>query len=182
LSRTVLRALLAHYTGTPPEQLVFTCNEFGKPSLANGPQFNCSHSQGLTMIAITKNLRVGIDIERVRAMPDLAGIATSFCMDHERQFLFSQAPEKQLETFYRIWTAKEALLKAMGVGIGRHLRDVSGVQNGEFAEWVETGMGFGDAAAGRWRIASIATGINACTLCHEVVDQREVNITMFGAE
>jgi 4'-phosphopantetheinyl transferase len=182
LSRTVLRALLAHYTGTPPEQLVFTCNEFGKPSLANGPQFNSSHSQGLTVIAVTKNLRVGIDIERVRAMPDLAGVATSFCTDHERQFLFSQTPKKQLEAFYRIWTAKEALLKAMGVGIGRHLQQVSTVRNGEFAGLIETRREFGEAAAGQWRIVSFAAGTNPCTLCHEVVDQSAVTVTPFGVE
>jgi phosphopantetheinyl transferase len=181
-NRTALRALLAHYTGTPPECLAFTCNEFGKPSLSNGPQFNSSHSHGLSVIAVAKNLRVGIDVECVRAMPDLAGVATSFCLNHERQFLFSQAPEKQLEIFYRIWTVKEALLKAMGIGIGRHLRDISAVHNGEFAGLIETGREFGEAAAGRWRIVSFAAGTNPCTLCHEVVDQSAVTVTPFGVE
>jgi 4'-phosphopantetheinyl transferase len=120
--RAQLRLVLAGFNQLPPDSLVFTYNQFGKPSLTNACggssiQFNVTHSHDLGLIAVTTGMQVGIDIERIRPDIDFRHISRQFFAKGEVKSLMSLPPEQQVEAFYTCWTRKEAFLKARGEGL-----------------------------------------------------------------
>jgi 4'-phosphopantetheinyl transferase len=124
-----LRRILGQYLGQPPESLEFVAPESGKPRLAGDStlSFNLSHSRDAALIAVAPGLEVGVDVEAIRpdfAVDDVARLFTS----HERELLGRMdTPGARALMFYRLWTRKEAVLKAEGSGLGglEHL-DISG--------------------------------------------------------
>lgn len=125
-SRACLRHVLSLYTGLPPSDLTFTTNACGKPSLANasGPAFNLSHSGGLGLIAVYAGTTVGVDIEHSRRKDKLAGIAARVFSPPELAAWQTLPPVAQPDAFYRLWTIKEAVLKAAGCGFSVSPADI----------------------------------------------------------
>ncbi len=115
-ARGKLRQLLAQQLDADPVAIEFTYNEAGKPQLVdNSLQFNVSHTDHKAVIALTRQSSVGIDIEyRLRDL-DLDGVASHLFTDAEQHYMQSAAQKRN--TFFAIWTRKEALLKALGEGI-----------------------------------------------------------------
>ncbi|MGI4861946.1 MAG: 4'-phosphopantetheinyl transferase family protein [Janthinobacterium lividum] len=119
-ARALLRAMLGERLGCDPLQLAFTQGTYGRPSLAAHPgvSFNVSHSGARVLIALSMQRTVGVDIEVDDAMLDWRALLDLVCAPEEaRTILCARA-------FYRCWTAKEALLKATGEGIGRGLKSI----------------------------------------------------------
>ena len=104
-----LRDILQRHTKAP---LVFAQHERGKPYLVSDPalHFNLTHSRDLALIAVTRACAVGIDVERIRPLPDYAAIA-------QRYFPNGSAIPTTARNFFRQWTQFEALLKAHGTGL-----------------------------------------------------------------
>lgn len=118
--RGVLRHLLARYAGgLNPAHLTFTVAPRGKPALAAHPhlQFNLSHAADLLAISVSHQ-PVGVDVENLARSTDLLAVAARFFHPRETALLNATPPGEQPDLFYRWWTAKEALLKAWGVGLG----------------------------------------------------------------
>lgn len=116
-AHVLMRRTLAAYCGIDPAALVFDQEELGKPYLRGFPiHFNLSHSGDHAMLAVSAS-PVGADIELVAAKPDLRKIAARFFAPPESQALDSLPPERLTWGFYRLWTFKEALLKATGEGL-----------------------------------------------------------------
>src|SRR5262245_5987926 len=127
-AHTALRMILASYLHAAPEELVFREGAHGKPFVdcpadAVPLRFNLSHSDNLALVAVARGREVGVDVERVRPVSDMAGIAARFFSPLERQALDRVAPDKRLRAFFATWVAKEAYLKACGDGLTRVLRD-----------------------------------------------------------
>src|SRR5215211_4409844 len=62
-----LRDVLGRYLHCRPDEFTFSANQYGKPALCNRQlEFNLSHSGDFALIAITRDRRVGIDVERIR--------------------------------------------------------------------------------------------------------------------
>ncbi len=133
----VLRHILAGYVGHAPSKLQFGTNPYGKPHLVGSPslRFNLSHSHDVAMIAIAR-AEVGIDVEAVRPIDDLLNIAQQFFLADEVEGLRRLPTEAQPPAFYRIWTRKEAYLKAIGTGLNTRLDGVR--------------VGVGEQALGVW--------------------------------
>ena len=108
-SHRALRAILETVTGAPVE---FAVAEKGKPYLPGAPEvrFNLAHSHGLALIAVALGVDVGVDIERLRPLPEYAVIAERFFPPSERKVLDER-------DFFRRWTRIEAQLKARGIGL-----------------------------------------------------------------
>ena len=106
--------LMLHERGwLPNEQWAY--NEHGKPYIPNGPEFSISHcKEGIAVAADDKP--IGIDIEGIRhAEEDLIRRVMNA---EEQEKVHSGANEQeQARIFTRLWTQKEALVKAQGVGI-----------------------------------------------------------------
>ena len=105
--------------GIPPEEQVFTENDWGKPRLTgrDRPQFSLSHS-GVWALCAVGDSPMGVDIELPRCT---LSMARRFFHPAEAAFVQSLPPQRQPEALCRLWVAKEAFLKAEGVGLHRPL-------------------------------------------------------------
>lgn len=121
-ARGLLRSLAASYLGSDARALRFVEGEHGKPSLAGDGdlELNASHSGDLVALAFTRGTAVGVDVERVRSMRDAREVSQRFFSPREVE-LVRAAPDIDA-TFFTIWTAKEAVVKALGRGIGASLQ------------------------------------------------------------
>ena len=123
-TRAFMRLCLARYTNQAPGSLQLAVAEEGKPYLANSSlQFNLSHCANLVALAVG-NYRLGLDIEieRKRAFMD---IAQRYFHPTETAYLGTANTDAQPALFFRFWTLKEALLKALGGGIATGLDKAS---------------------------------------------------------
>lgn len=112
--RAVLRRLLERYTGIPAAEMCFARGEFGKPYLAGSRvYFNMSDSGDVALYAVTLDAEIGVDVERIRAI-DGANISRRFLPEPEAAAVLADP-----ESFFRVWTRREAYLKCIGVGLRR---------------------------------------------------------------
>jgi len=121
IARSLLRTILGGYTGIEPRAIAFAYDSFGKPGLAASGNrspiyFNLSHSEGVALFAVTGVGAVGIDVERIRAIPESEDIAAACFPDCERERLRSLPDDQRAAGFMRSWTRLEAVLKASGSG------------------------------------------------------------------
>jgi len=121
VTRGLLRVLLANYIECDPGEIEFRNNKYGKP-LVNSPlldsriSFNLSHSSNVAVYVFTQNKYVGIDVEMINEIPNLKDVI-DLCFHEEEKKWFSNVPlNKRNEIFYKIWTSKEAYIKAIGKG------------------------------------------------------------------
>jgi 4'-phosphopantetheinyl transferase len=121
-SRGLLRVILGCYLGRSPQSLQFSYTDKGKPGVV-GINFNLSHSQNLGLYAITKLPTVGVDLEYIRAIEDVDKLAQRFFTSSEYNLINSLNQAEKHQTFFEIWTLKEAYLKATGEGLSG-LQDV----------------------------------------------------------
>ena len=133
-SRAALRKILAAYLSAAPAELRFAtrcehCGDasHGKPSiawpqLAEPPHFSLSRTSGKVAVAVARR-PVGVDVERTRERAHLAGVARRAMSERERKA--APTAEVPIDYFYRLWTGKEAYLKAIGWGLVRKMSDVT---------------------------------------------------------
>lgn len=123
-SRWLLRKVLSTYTKTSPTELDFKRTPKGKPYLeGHGIEFSLSHSDHWALLAVSKK-NLGADIEVPQKTRDLPGIAQSFFHPLEYARLKELDGPAQQDYFFRLWTLKEAFLKAIGTGISAGLDKV----------------------------------------------------------
>ena len=121
LCRAELRRILAAQLGCSNRQLSFGKGEHGKPfALVDGGYkpvgFNVSHSGRHGLIAIGSRDRLGVDVEERASGRDLEGIGSMVFGPAEQRVLALAAGSRKVQIFYRLWTMKEALIKAQGSG------------------------------------------------------------------
>ncbi|WP_243457593.1 4'-phosphopantetheinyl transferase family protein [Ottowia testudinis] len=178
-TRAALRWLLGERLGVPAPDVPLGTGPWGRPRLASGtgPDFNVSHSGNCVLIALSeRGLAVGVDIERIDATlqgtPAERAALEALVLSHREQ---SIAPAAR-PAFPTVWTAKEAVLKCLGVGVAEHLAAVS-LEEALVAPW-PVARGPADAggrppqdapASGRrirvWMEGALqGFGVQACTL------------------
>lgn len=145
VGRGALRDILAAYVGGLPGDIRFAYGEHGKPMLAESTragavEFNASGSEDLAVCAVTVGHKLGVDIELCRPGHDDAFIEQ--CVSPaERQVYWGLSPEERPAAFYRLWTLKEAYLKATGAGLSRALSSFEvAFAPGESARLVSDGL------------------------------------------
>ncbi|MEO0947604.1 MAG: 4'-phosphopantetheinyl transferase superfamily protein [Cyanobacteria bacterium J06641_5] len=119
VGRGMLRSLLGSYLEIAPAQVQFEYSERGKPFLAAGIDlsFNVSHSRDRILLGFAWNVRLGVDLEYVRPMPEAAQLATRFFCPAEAAIVAALPAVERERAFFCAWTRKEAYLKATGEGI-----------------------------------------------------------------
>lgn len=121
-----LRLALAAETGQPPRALRFAATARGKPILERIPlAFNLSHSGDLAVVATCRDSDIGIDIEAAGRLRDLDGLADMVMTTEERAAFAALPDDRRKDAFLRLWTRKEALLKADGRGLMHDPRTVA---------------------------------------------------------
>jgi phosphopantetheinyl transferase len=166
VARAATRMLLAYELEAEPAALVISrdCVHCGHPShgrptvVGADISFSLSHSGAFAMLACAAGgTRVGVDVEGVQPRTRLDALAVRVLSEAEHA-AWSRIPDEhdRLRAFLRAWTAREAYLKALGIGIVTRLRDVPARVDG----WRTDEIDLGDA----W-IAALA------------VDRTEVDVT-----
>lgn len=124
-ARAMLREILSYYLNCPPEDITFFYDQYQKPYQLIDPDlhFNVSHSENNVIYGLSSS-PLGIDIEKVQTdfHPE---IAERFFSQIETQALSNLPHEKAIRHFYRLWAKKEALVKAIGRGLGWSLSSFS---------------------------------------------------------
>ena len=119
--REPLRQILGAYIGISGRDVMLADGEFGRPELAPAHNvtlgFNWSHSGDHALIAVGRYFTPGIDIERQRDRARALDIAEHYFCKDELAVLASTPVEARSAVFLELWTAKEAVLKALGRGI-----------------------------------------------------------------
>ena len=117
--RAWLRRCLAERLDRRPESVGFEYGPVGKPALAGGGpvRFNVSHSDRYALLAMTEGAEVGVDIELLRPLSDMAALAARVFSAGERAVLAQVPADRRVEAFFAGWTRKEAYIKARGEGI-----------------------------------------------------------------
>jgi 4'-phosphopantetheinyl transferase len=128
-ARGWLRELLGACISIPPAALDFKYGPKGKPALAdsvisNRLEFNLAHSENLALVAIAQGVPVGVDLERIRFLPQQEDLVTRFFSKREMAQFKSLLENQKSPSFFRLWTRKEAWLKATGEGIAHLLGQV----------------------------------------------------------
>lgn len=152
-----MRKILARYTGMEASSLRFTFNPYGKPRLkpANSSpniHFSLSHSRGFIAMAVIRGRKIGMDVEHIKSSIDPMSLAEGCFAPEEVELLRSTSPARRLDVFFRIWTLKEAYIKACGLGLSLPLKSFSfklgehiglcyapiehGGQNWQFGQWL----------------------------------------------
>jgi medium-chain acyl-[acyl-carrier-protein] hydrolase len=157
--RGILRMLLGRYLQCDPASLSFRYNPQGKPKLdspATDLRFNISHSHGVALYGLTRGRELGIDVEQVRGEVAVDQLAERFFSPREVAMLRQVPAAGRRDAFFRIWTRKEAYLKATGKGLTLALDcfDVS-LTPGAAALLATRHDG---AEAARWSMRDLAAG------------------------
>lgn len=98
-------------------------NEHGKPSLADYPEikYNLSHANGIAVCLISDN-ECGVDCEGVR--PYRPNVVKRSFSENEKLMIENAGENERDLLFFRLWTLKEAYVKAIGIGISYPLNTV----------------------------------------------------------
>lgn len=143
-ARGLLRAILGSCIGVRGAQISIEAHPTGKPFLPQHRswRFNVSHSQNFALWAVAREREVGVDIERLRLNLNLDALTNRLFSAPEKAWLRSKTSTHA--AFFRLWTLKEAYLKADGRGIFLPLQEID-VSS-------ETGRpAHRDARSDRWR-------------------------------
>ncbi len=120
--RVGLRLALGYCLSLSPHDIRIDVTEMGKPFVdpvqGGGLSFNVSHSRRSALIAIGAGQRLGIDIEAIDAGPgaDWHSLLDTCFDTNDADRIRSLPPDAARAAFYRGWTRKEAMAKALGTG------------------------------------------------------------------
>lgn len=190
------RLMLSSLGGGPPEAWAFETAERGKPHVGlahrssveqhrGGPHFNISHCTGMVACAVSPSVELGIDVEYLGRNAPLE-IVPNYFAPAEVRWLHSQPAAERSLGFMRLWTLKEACIKATGWGLSQRLQDFA------FGFEPSLGVSFLDAALGDsrgWHFEQYPVGsehLLALAWCGgdetATVTRRELRVEMLLAE
>jgi 4'-phosphopantetheinyl transferase len=129
----VLRTILGFYTNVDPKLVRFITEKNGKPNL--DPQsnihkitFNLSHTPEMILVGITRRHQIGVDLVKNDPVYPFQEAAEYLFSPEEKAVLNNTNSGQQSHVFFRIWSLKEALLKAQGGSVlMMRTTDVSGL-------------------------------------------------------
>ena len=120
----LLRETLSEFADIAPSAWRFARTVHGKPFTKQAPlKFNLSHTRGMAALAVTSGREVGIDIEALD--PHRADAIIARQMFATSEFELWQSAHDPVGAFFHIWTLKEAVMKAAGLGMVLPLQDFS---------------------------------------------------------
>jgi 4'-phosphopantetheinyl transferase len=147
--RVFLRRVLARYLDIAPKLVRYEPDR-SWPELEQPTDlvFSTSHAAGLAIVAVARNRRLGVDVEQLRPIPQALDLARSLFARAEVDHLGATARHHRSAAFLRLWTRKEAYVKALRVGLSMPLDTFAVLEDA-----VPTGQ---EAGAGeRFELASL---------------------------
>jgi 4'-phosphopantetheinyl transferase len=118
VTRALCRGVLGRALDADPKSLAFRRNEYGRPELspASDLRFNLTNTVLLVACAVARGHEVGVDAEPATRADDILGVAESVFTTAELDALTALDVGARRERALKLWTAKEAYMKARGMG------------------------------------------------------------------
>lgn len=164
----MLRRILGHYLRTPPATVRMERGPHGKPYLESGRLFfNMSDTKDAVMVAVAPDQEIGADIETMARSVDHGAVAQHYFTPEEVTWIMDGKPARLgKRRFLELWTRKEAVLKASGVGIMEDLRvlrvdaprNTNTITHPEFVRMAAPQYHVRTWRLGREHVVSLATG------------------------
>ena len=172
-----LRDVLARYLHCEPRKLNFSTNRYGKPTLCDHKlEFNLTHSGEYALIAITRESKVGVDVERIRQGISSQVIAQQYFSKSEVAELQASPLAGREIAFFSCWTRKEAYIKAHGLGLSLPLESFDVSVNPDGPAMLRATRPDPHETA-RWTLLSLE--INSCYASAIVVEGRELELRLW---
>lgn len=150
-----MRRILARELGVMPRDLAYATGPHGKPHLASpagtGLEFSYSDAERVALLAVSRAGPVGVDIEPILRPVEVEAIIATHFTPRERAAVLAADGEVRRAAFFRIWTRKEAVLKAIGAGLSFGL---AGIDVLDDRASVAAGP---EAAQGPWALHDLPT-------------------------
>jgi 4'-phosphopantetheinyl transferase len=118
VAHALWRGLLGRCLGIAPADVPLRFAASGQPQLpGTGWVTSLSHSGTLVMLAASRAAALGVDLERAPSSARLRALAGEICAPDELDSLRGVPEAAREQALLRLWTRKEALLKAAGLGL-----------------------------------------------------------------
>jgi len=117
VTRALTKRVLAEALGISSDVIAYDVGPKGKPMLRNDPtlHFSVAHSRDVSMIAVTRVAPVGVDVERVRVVPQAEAILRRFFPERDVSEILDS--EHRDVRFVSAWTRAEATVKVRGASV-----------------------------------------------------------------
>ena len=172
LCRAALRAILCRRLECENGQLAFEESRHGKPfAMVDGTpvpdSFNVSHSGGHGLIAFAPAGRRGVDVEERVAHRNLDLLVATVLGEREQALLAGTRGDARTHLFFKLWTMKEALIKAHGMGMAL---DPSRVQipSAMLGGTTQSTLQSPEIPGVRWRLDDLSNEQFAAAVAHEL--------------
>lgn len=156
-ARGLLRKVLAAYLTCDPGRLQFALGAHGKPYLpGKAIYFNLSHSRDSVLLAVSNLEDVGVDIEAVKPRKSMLEMARRCFSEKEFTAWLLLSPPERISAFFRLWTIKEAFVKAVGRGLAVGLERCE-IDIRDYGRFLAVPEEYGDAST--WKIVELACDV-----------------------
>ncbi|HEX4140166.1 MAG TPA: 4'-phosphopantetheinyl transferase superfamily protein [Candidatus Methylacidiphilales bacterium] len=192
VGRGLLRHGLRRYAPKVPPAIEMAYSSLGRPLVPaeyEAPRFSISHTRDLVALAFAAGAQAGVDLEYMQPPVDLLELAERILSEEDLHAFVSLPRHERLPAFFRVWTRKEAYLKARGEGIATGLQDVSVSLAAEAVILVTDRR---DSSSTAWRLHSLPVPAEymGCVACDEAtrpvsclsvrMEKREVRLEPTG--
>lgn len=125
----LLRLILSKILKKDPKELIFYYEKNNKPGLVGDPLFfNLTHTREAFAFAVSQYFYCGIDMESIKRNIEPNNIIEMVFSSNERKYLLKSSSKFQ-KRFFKLWTRKEAFLKAIGIGLVENLANIELLNN-----------------------------------------------------
>ena len=172
LCRGALRAILCGNLGCDNERLTFGEHRYGKPfalvdAIRAQISFNVSHSGSHGLIAVAPGGQLGVDVEELATRRDFDRLIEAAFGPNEQSELKLERVRGEFRLFFKLWTVKEALIKALGTGLSLDPAAFEAPEEIRRGETVGT-FWFPQVPSVRWRVVDIGNEEFAAALAFAV--------------
>ena len=172
LCRAALRAILCVNLGCENERLTFGEHRHGKPyalvdAIPAQISFNVSHSGKHGLVAVAPEGQIGVDVEERTTRRDFSRLIEAAFGPDEQSGLKLEHARGEFQLFFKLWTVKEALIKALGTGLSLDPATFEAPERILRGDRVGT-LRFPQAPLVRWRVEDIGNEEFAAALAFDV--------------
>ena len=154
-AEVLMRRVLSSHLGVSEGEIIVERNQFNKPFLPGADIFfNLSHSADRVACAVD-TAPLGVDLEKIRPLPEMMGIVTRYFSAGEQLTLESCPEPDRLDCFFMLWTLKESFVKAAGKGLSIPLDSFSVRITGDGSAFLED-----HPEESKWSLRSYSVGIH----------------------
>ncbi len=123
--RAALRVIILSHVDLEPEFLI-AASSMGKPYVEGvSIEFSVAHCEDQVMFAVSEHDSIGVDCEKVDRVIDVKEVENVVLSSEEKEIWTTLSLTSQKQLFFKVWTRKEAIQKALGLGMFLPLSEIT---------------------------------------------------------